>query len=67
MIQLSVRLSVPWLFIAFVASSLHVVFPSTFSRWLLRNRKIIGLCFAAAMAWQLLFILWLVGIQLTTM
>lgn len=62
MIQLTVRFSVPWLYLAFAASSLHLVFPSTFSRWLLRNRKIIGLCFALAMAWQLLFILWMVGI-----
>jgi hypothetical protein len=63
MIQLSVRCAVPWLFIAFAASSLQVVFPGVFSRWLLRNRKFIGLCFAASMAWQLFFILWLVGIH----
>jgi hypothetical protein len=63
MIQLSVRCAVPWLFLAFAASSLQVVFPGPFSRWLSRNRKIIGLCFAAAMAWQLTFILWLVGIH----
>ncbi len=60
MIQFSVRLAVPWLFIAFAASSCAVVFPGSFSRWLLRNRRIIGLCFAAGMAWQLLFILWMV-------
>ncbi len=63
MIQLSVRCAVPWLYVAFAASSLQVVFPGLFSRWLLRNRSKIGLCFAAAMAWQLLFILWLVGIH----
>jgi DMSO/TMAO reductase YedYZ heme-binding membrane subunit len=63
MIQLSVRCAVPWLFLAFAASSLQVVFPGPISRWLLRNRKNIGLCFAAAMAWQLTFILWLVGIH----
>ena len=63
MIQLSVRCAVPWLFLAFAASSLQVVFPGSFSRWLLRNRSKIGLCFAAAMAWQLSFILWLVGIH----
>lgn len=60
MIQFSVRLAVPWLFIAFAASSLVVVFPGGASRWLLRNRRIIGLCFAAGMAWQLAFILWMV-------
>jgi hypothetical protein len=60
MITLSVRLAVPWLFIAFAASSLVVLFPGSISRWLLRNRRIIGLCFAAGFAWQLFFILWLV-------
>jgi len=60
MIQFSVRLAVPWLFIAFASSSLFVVFPGSFSHWLLRNQRIIGLCFAAGMAWQLLFILWMV-------
>ena len=63
MIQLSVRCAVPWLYLAFAASSLPVVFPGLLSRWLSRNRKFIGLCFAAAMAWQLFFILWLVGIH----
>ncbi|MEM9254792.1 MAG: hypothetical protein AAGA91_05050 [Pseudomonadota bacterium] len=60
LIQLSVRLSIPWLYLAFAASSLQVLFPGAFSRWLLRNRKIMGLCFATAMGWQLLFILWMV-------
>ena len=60
MIQLSVRCAVPWLYIAFAASSIQVLFPGVFSRWLLRNRKYIGLCFAAAMAWQGFFILWMV-------
>jgi hypothetical protein len=60
MIQLSVRLAVPWLFIAFATSSLQIVFPGAFTRWLMRNRRIIGLCFAAGMAWQLLFIFWMV-------
>ena len=63
MIQLSVRCAVPLLFIAFAASSVHTVFPGRCSRWLFRNRRIIGLSFAAAMAWQGFFILWLVGIH----
>jgi len=63
MIQLSVRCAVPWLYLAFAASSLQVVFPGSISIWLLRNRKMMGLCFAAAMGWQLAFILWLVGIH----
>ena len=63
MIQLSVRCAVPWLFLAFAASSLQALFPGSFSRWLLRNRKIMGLSCAAAMAWQLLFILWMVTLH----
>ncbi len=63
MIQLSVRCAIPFLYTAFAASSIQVLFPGALSRWLLRNRKIIGLCFAAAMAWQLLFILWLVTVH----
>lgn len=60
LIALSVRLAVPWLYMAFAASSLVVLFPGPFSRWMLRNRRIFGLSFAAAMGWQLFFILWLV-------
>jgi hypothetical protein len=63
LIQLSVRCAVPLVFVAFAASSLQVVFPGSFSRWLLRNRKFVGLCFAAAMAWQALFIAWLTSIH----
>lgn len=59
MIQYTVRWSVPWLYLAFIASSLQAVKRTAFSRWLLHNRKYFGLCFASAMAWQLLFILWL--------
>lgn len=61
MIQTSVRWSMPWLYLAFAASSLQILAPGHFSRWLLRNRKIMGLAFAAGMAWQVSFIIWLVG------
>lgn len=57
MIALSVRFAVPWLFIAFAASSLVVITPGSVSRWVLKNRRIFGLSFAAGMAWQLFFIL----------
>lgn len=60
LIQLSVRCAIPLLFTVFAASSIQVLFPGAFSRWLLRNRKYLGLAFAAAMAWQAVFILWLV-------
>jgi hypothetical protein len=62
MIQLSVRCAVPWLYLAFAASSVQALFPGPFSLWLMRNRKYLGLCFAAAMAWQGLFILWMVTV-----
>ncbi|MGB0620043.1 MAG: hypothetical protein ACPGVZ_11310 [Myxococcota bacterium] len=59
MIRTSVRLSTPWLFLAFAASSLVALFPSAPTRWLIRNRRMLGLCFAAAMGWQLVFIVWM--------
>ncbi len=62
MIQLSVRCAIPWLYLAFAASSVQILFPGLFGRWLLRNRKVLGLCFAAAMGWQLVFIVWLVTV-----
>jgi hypothetical protein len=62
MIQLSVRCAVPLLYIAFAVSSVKALFPGVFSRWLVRNRKYLGLSFAAAMAWQAFFILWLVTV-----
>ena len=59
MIELSVRCAVPLFFVAMAASSVNVLFSGMFGRWILRNRKFIGLSFAAAMAWQLFFILWM--------
>jgi sulfoxide reductase heme-binding subunit YedZ len=59
MIQMSVRCTVPLLFLAFATSAMAVLLPGTFTRWLLRNRRSIGLSYAAAMAWQLFFILWM--------
>ncbi|MFT4825392.1 MAG: DMSO/TMAO reductase YedYZ heme-binding membrane subunit [Halioglobus sp.] len=56
MIGYSVRLAIPFIYIVVAASALHVLYPSVFSKWLLRNRKYFGLCFAAAMAWQGLYI-----------
>ncbi len=63
MITSSVRWSVPCLYLAFIASSLAALAPGEPSRWLLRNRRIIGLCFATGMAWQISFIVWLVTVH----
>jgi methionine sulfoxide reductase heme-binding subunit len=56
MIRLSVQLASPWIFFAFVATALAQLFPGSFSRWLLRNRRYLGLSFAAGFAWQAVFI-----------
>lgn len=56
MIGFSVRWAVPLIYVVIAASSLQILFPGGISKWLLRNRKYIGLCFAVAMAWQGLFI-----------
>lgn len=60
MIQFSVRCSIPWLYLAFVAASIRTLVPGPFGQWLARNRRYIGLSFAAAMGWQLFFIVWMV-------
>jgi len=57
MIQFSVRCSVPWLYLAFAASSVLSLFPGSFGGWSKRNRRYLGFCYASAMAWQLTFIL----------
>ena len=59
MIQCTVRVCVPLLFVAFAASSMPKFIPSPFRKWLMRNRRSFGLGFAAGMAWQMVFILWL--------
>jgi hypothetical protein len=56
MIQYSVRWAVPFIYFVVAASAMPVLFPGTFSRWWLRNRRYIGLVFAVAMAWQGAFI-----------
>ncbi|MEP6388786.1 MAG: hypothetical protein ABJ056_02585 [Halioglobus sp.] len=56
MIGYSVRLAIPFIYLAMAASSFNILFPSELSRWWLRNRRYIGLCFAAGMAWQAVFI-----------
>jgi hypothetical protein len=56
MISYSVRWAVPLIYLVTAASALYALFPGPPSKWLLRNRKYIGLCFAVAMAWQGLFI-----------
>ena len=46
----SVRCALPLFVLAFTASSLAILWPSTLTRWMLANRRYIGLAFAFAMA-----------------
>jgi len=52
----SVRCALPLFVLAFTASSLAILWPSRTTRWLLANRRYIGLAFAFAMAWHLSFV-----------
>jgi len=56
MIRLSVQLASPWVFLAFVATPMTQLFPGKLSNWLLRNRRYLGLSFAAGFGWQAVFI-----------
>jgi len=52
----SVRCALPFFLIAFTASSLATLWPGSFTRWLLANRRYFGLAFAFGMAWHLSFV-----------
>ncbi len=55
-ILLSVRCALPLFLVAFTASSLAALWRGTYSRWLLANRRYIGLAFAFGMIWHLTFV-----------
>ena len=52
----SVHFASPWIFVAFVTSPLVQLFPGSMSKWLARNRRYVGLSFAAGFGWQAVFI-----------
>jgi DMSO/TMAO reductase YedYZ heme-binding membrane subunit len=56
LIACSVRWAVPFIFLVTAASALPRLLPGEFPKWLLRNRRYLGLVFAVAMAWQGAFI-----------
>jgi methionine sulfoxide reductase heme-binding subunit len=63
----SVRCALPLFLVAFTASSLVVLWPNRRTRWLLANRRYIGLAFAFGMAWHFSFVaysIWLFGNRL---
>lgn len=59
LIAYSVQISVPCLYLAFAASAMVTVLPGSTSRWLMRNRRMLGLAYAVGMCWQAVFIAWL--------
>jgi sulfoxide reductase heme-binding subunit YedZ len=63
MIRLSVQLASPWVFLAFVATPMMQLFPGNLSKWLLRNRRYLGLSFAAGFGWQAVFIVVLLALH----
>jgi methionine sulfoxide reductase heme-binding subunit len=66
MIQRSVRYALPLFLLAFTASSLARLWPSRLTKWLLRNRRYVGLGFAFGMAWHLSFVgysIWCFGLS----
>ncbi len=52
----SVRCALPLFLVAFTASSLTTLWPNPNTRWLLANRRYIGLAFAFGMAWHFSFV-----------
>jgi sulfoxide reductase heme-binding subunit YedZ len=52
----SVRCALPLFLLAFTASSLATLWPNLCTRWLLANRRYIGLAFAFGMAWHFSFV-----------
>jgi hypothetical protein len=60
MIQRAVKCALPFFVVAISASSLAQLFPGAFTRWLLVNRRYIGLAFAFGMGVHFSLILWLV-------
>jgi methionine sulfoxide reductase heme-binding subunit len=63
----SVRCALPLFLVAFTASSLATLWPSRGTRWLLANRRYIGLAFAFTMAWHFSFVaysIWMFGNRL---
>jgi hypothetical protein len=61
MVQRAVKCALPFFVVAISASSLAQLFPGAVTRWLLANRRYIGLAFAFGMGVHFSLIIWLVG------
>ena len=56
MVWYTVLCALPFLLIAFTASSIALLWPGRFTRWILANRRYIGLAFAFGMIWHFLLV-----------
>jgi sulfoxide reductase heme-binding subunit YedZ len=56
LILYTVRCALPFFIVAFIASSLTILWPNQITRWLLSNRRYFGLAFAFGMGWHLTFV-----------
>ena len=63
LIRLSVRCSLPAYLLVFCASSTRQLWKNNSTKWLLVNRKYLGLSFSCAMACQLVFIAWYINLD----
>jgi methionine sulfoxide reductase heme-binding subunit len=52
----AVLCALPFLLVAFAASSLAILWPNRVTRWILANRRYIGLAFAFGMGWHFAFV-----------
>lgn len=59
MIRYTVRFSMPLFLLTFCASSLALLWKTRATRWLMTHRRELGVAFAYAFTWQMVFILWL--------
>jgi methionine sulfoxide reductase heme-binding subunit len=62
-LRATARLSLVLFALAYIARPLHQLQPSDFSRWLLRNRATIGVCFGLCLSSHIFLILWLFVLQ----
>jgi sulfoxide reductase heme-binding subunit YedZ len=57
LVRLAGLIATPLIYLAFATAPLARLFPSCVSRWLLSNRRYIGLSFAGVFTWHLVFLL----------
>jgi sulfoxide reductase heme-binding subunit YedZ len=57
LVRLAGLIATPLIYLVFATAPLARLFPSSVSRWLLSNRRYIGLSFAGVFTWHLVFLL----------